>query len=70
MGLHRRDSLVKNITSKEEMHWAMRLFWSVHALDQRWSFGTGMPFAIQEADIDPMLPRPVRMLEVSGHVVD
>ncbi|MCJ1475617.1 hypothetical protein MMC13_004280 [Lambiella insularis] len=68
MGLHRRDSLFKNFSHKEEMRWAVRLFWSIYALDQRWSFGTGMPFAIQEADIDPLLPRPVRMLTVLGLV--
>lgn len=30
-------------------------------LDRRWSFGTGLPFAIQDADIDPLLPEPVRI---------
>jgi hypothetical protein len=28
-------------------------------LDRRWSFGTGMPFALQDTDIDPDLPKPV-----------
>ncbi|CAI7621141.1 unnamed protein product [Penicillium pancosmium] len=37
---------------------ALILFWSVFALDRRWSFGTGLPFSIQEADIDPSLPEP------------
>jgi hypothetical protein len=37
----------------------VRVFWSVYALDRRWSFGTGMPFAFQDADIDPLLPEPV-----------
>jgi hypothetical protein len=38
---------------------ALVLFWSVFALDRRWSFGTGLPFSIQEEDIDISLPEPV-----------
>lgn len=34
------------------------LFWSIYVLDRRWSFGTGMPFALQDSDIDPLLPKP------------
>lgn len=34
------------------------LFWSIYVLDRRWSFGTGMPFALQDSDIDPQLPKP------------
>jgi len=37
----------------------IKLFWSIYVLDRRWSFGTGMPFALQDADIDPLLPEPV-----------
>ena len=40
--------------------WTVRLFWVIYSLDRRWSFGTGMPFAMQDADIDPQLPEPVR----------
>ncbi|KAJ6442397.1 fungal specific transcription factor [Purpureocillium lavendulum] len=29
-----------------------RLFWTVYTLDHRWSFGTGLPFGIQDSDID------------------
>ena len=43
----------------EERSWAIKLFWSIYVLDRRWSFGTGMPFALQDADIDPLLPEPV-----------
>lgn len=59
MGLHRRDSLLKTFTNEAEYQQAVRLFWIVYALDRRWSFGTGMPFALQDADIDPGLPEPV-----------
>ena len=59
MGLHRRDSLLKHFTNEAEYQQAVRTFWVVYALDRRWSFGTGMPFALQDADIDPALPEPV-----------
>ncbi|RMZ77534.1 hypothetical protein DV737_g4338, partial [Chaetothyriales sp. CBS 132003] len=58
LGLHRRDSLLKTFTNEAEYQQALRIFWSVYALDRRWSFGTGMPFALQDADIDPALPEP------------
>ena len=59
MGLHRRDSLIRTFTNEAEYLQAVRVFWVVYALDRRWSFGTGMPFALQDADIDPSLPEPV-----------
>ncbi|KAG4437307.1 hypothetical protein IFR05_007203 [Cadophora sp. M221] len=58
LGLHRRDSFFKVITDDEERSNAIKLFWSIYVLDRRWSFGTGMPFALQDADIDPSLPEP------------
>ncbi|BCR89933.1 putative C6 transcription factor [Aspergillus chevalieri] len=59
-GLHRREtldqpSLVASAGSKDRLS---RLFWSVYILDLRWSFGTGMPFSLEESDIDPWLPEP------------
>lgn len=59
LGLHRRDSLFKVVADPEERASVVKLFWSVYVLDRRWSFGTGMPFALQDADIDPLLPEPV-----------
>ena len=58
MGLHRRQNLSKLFSDEEEVRWAIRLFWSIYVLDRRWSFGTGMPFALQDGDIDPALPKP------------
>ena len=67
MGLHRRESLIRTFTNEAEYLQAIRVFWIVYALDRRWSFGTGMPFALQDADIDPSLPEPVSYsLECSG----
>ncbi|PKS10910.1 hypothetical protein jhhlp_002668 [Lomentospora prolificans] len=31
---------------------AEKLFWSAYIMDRRWSFGTGLPFAISESDIN------------------
>lgn len=58
LGLHRSDSLYKNFPDPAVRASALRLFWSIYCLDRRWSFGTGMPFAMQDADIDPALPEP------------
>jgi hypothetical protein len=60
LGLHRQDSLYKNFPEAEDRAGAVRLFWCIYCLDRRWSFGTGMPFAMQDADIDPTIPEPVR----------
>lgn len=59
MGLHRRDTLLNTFPDEDERSWAIKLFWSIYVLDRRWSFGTGRPFALQDADIDPHLPEPV-----------
>jgi Fungal specific transcription factor domain len=68
MGLHRRESLLKSFSNEAEYLSAAKLFWVVYALDRRWSFGTGMPFALQDADIDANLPEPVSSRETSaGH---
>ncbi|KAL8677564.1 MAG: hypothetical protein Q9186_006025 [Xanthomendoza sp. 1 TL-2023] len=58
VGLHRNNILHRDFADHEERSWALKLFWSIFVLDRRWSFGTGLPFAIQDADIDPMLPEP------------
>lgn len=56
MGLHRRESLEKNIPHVATQKKAVVLFWCIYVLDRRWSFGTGMPFILQDSDIDPSLP--------------
>lgn len=58
LGLHRRETYGTIFSDEEERSSAVRSFWSVYVLDRRWSFGTGMPFALQDADIDPQLPKP------------
>jgi hypothetical protein len=56
-GLHRRETYDR--MDEEQRNIATLTFWSVYCLDRRWSFGTGMPFALQDSDIDPNLPKPV-----------
>ncbi|KAF2706663.1 hypothetical protein K504DRAFT_459071 [Pleomassaria siparia CBS 279.74] len=58
LGLHRRETYTAIFSDPEEQAAAIRTFWSVYVLDRRWSFGTGMPFALQDADIDPNLQKP------------
>lgn len=60
MGLHRHETVTKTYPDKDECFLALKVFWSIYVLDRRYSFGTGMPFAVPEADIDPSLPEPVR----------
>jgi hypothetical protein len=62
LGLHRRETYNTAFVDPEEHEGAIRTFWSVYVLDRRWSFGTGMPFALQDADIDPNIPKPVRSI--------
>lgn len=61
LGLHRRDALMKSFPNEDQWLEITRLFWSVYSLDRRWSLGTGLPFVIQDEDIDPNLPEPVRL---------
>ncbi|KAJ5597205.1 hypothetical protein N7537_007289 [Penicillium hordei] len=56
LGLHHLQGYSK--FDEEASRSALVLFWSVFALDRRWSFGTGLPFSIQEEDIDLSLPEP------------
>lgn len=65
MGLHRKRSLLTNFKTPEEQAKAARTFWCVYALDRRWSFGTGLSFALNDRDIDPELPEPVSVNSIS-----
>ncbi|GAB7348589.1 hypothetical protein MBLNU459_g6973t1 [Dothideomycetes sp. NU459] len=56
LGLHRKETY--DAMTEQECNATVLLFWAVYCLDRRWSFGTGMPFALQDSDIDPNLPKP------------
>ncbi|RAH46219.1 transcription factor domain-containing protein [Aspergillus brunneoviolaceus CBS 621.78] len=61
LGLHCQETWQKTGgVFPGELHrtWASRLFWCIYVLDRKWSFGTGLPFAIQDADMDTNLPEP------------
>ncbi|KAF2401524.1 fungal-specific transcription factor domain protein [Trichodelitschia bisporula] len=58
LGLHRHETYSQLFSTEEEKMAGVDLFWSVYVLDRRWSFGTGLPFTIQDADLDPMLIKP------------
>jgi hypothetical protein len=57
-GLHRRETLDLPAIMAAGKERVLRLFWSIYILDMRWSFGTGMPFSLEDTDIDPWLPEP------------
>lgn len=57
LGLHRKETY-DAIQDEGDRSDTMLLFWAIYVLDRRWSFGTGMPFALQDSDIDPQLPKP------------
>ena len=57
LGLHRRETY-EAMQDEGERAETVCLFWAIYVLDRRWSFGTGMPFALQDQDIDQMLPKP------------
>lgn len=58
LGTHRYSGLMK-IKNEQERKNALNSFWSAYVLDRRWAFGTGLPYVVQDSDIDPQLPQPV-----------
>lgn len=58
LGIHRYNGLMK-IKNEQERKNALNSFWSAYVLDRRWAFGTGLPYVVQDSDIDPQLPLPV-----------
>lgn len=61
-GLHRRQSIWETFEDEATRQLATRAFWCLYVLDRRWSFGTGLSFAIVDRDVDPELPEPVSLL--------
>lgn len=57
-GIHQRVGLMK-IASEEDRKNALNSFWTAYVLDRRWAFGTGLPFVMQDEEIDTELPYPV-----------
>ncbi|KAH6605910.1 Zn2Cys6 transcriptional regulator [Trichoderma cornu-damae] len=57
LGIHQKRGLMM-IQNETERRNALNSFWSAYVLDRRWAFGTGLPYAIQDDEIDPTLPLP------------
>ncbi|KAL3956251.1 hypothetical protein ACCO45_009097 [Purpureocillium lilacinum] len=57
LGIHQKRGLMK-IQDESERKNALNSFWSAYVLDRRWGFATGLPFALQDDEIDPQLPFP------------
>ncbi|KAI5293544.1 hypothetical protein KEM52_005439 [Ascosphaera acerosa] len=51
VGLHNEQGLASAGFRGHEAQMASRVFWTVYTLDRRWSFGTGLPFVLQDDDI-------------------
>ncbi|KAM0556911.1 hypothetical protein ACHAPJ_005584 [Fusarium lateritium] len=57
LGINQRTGLMR-IQDEEERKNALVSFWSAYVLDRRWAFATGLPFAVQDEEIDSQLPFP------------
>ena len=58
LGLHRRETIA-SISDPEAREEALTTFWTAYVLDRRWSFGAGLPYVIQDEEVDDQLPPPV-----------
>ncbi|KAH8195995.1 hypothetical protein TruAng_009833 [Truncatella angustata] len=52
LGYHSSTVMQHRFKSRDARERAKKVLWSAYMLDRRWSFGTGLPFAIHDSDID------------------
>ncbi|KAJ4327902.1 hypothetical protein N0V84_001713 [Fusarium piperis] len=45
------DRLQPHLLPNDKGVMSPEFYWSVYTLDRRWSFGTGLPFAVQDSDV-------------------
>lgn len=64
LGIHQRSGLL-GIRNELDRKNALNSFWTAYVLDRRWAFGTGLPYVVQDDDIDPHLPVPVRQIKMN-----
>jgi hypothetical protein len=57
LGIHQASGLAK-IQDETRRRNALNTFWTAYVLDRRWAFGTGLPYVLQDDEIDPRLPFP------------
>ncbi|KIW44407.1 uncharacterized protein PV06_02879 [Exophiala oligosperma] len=70
MGLHRSENISKSFPDEADRLEAVRNFWVVYALDRRYSFGTGLPFALQDQHLDRSLPGPDNAFPYLKHITE
>ncbi|CAG9977248.1 unnamed protein product [Clonostachys byssicola] len=58
LGFHRSEMIRKRCPTSSALSQAVRLFWSVYNTERRFSFGSGLPFVLRDADIHHDLPEP------------
>lgn len=69
MGLHRQETWQRTggtFPGELQWTWAQRLWWCIYVLDRKWSFGTGLPFGIQDSDMDTQLPELVCLTTIKA----
>lgn len=52
LGYHSSSDLQHRFKSRIAKDKARKVLWSAYTLDRRWSFGTGLPFGMNDSDID------------------
>ncbi|KAF4595509.1 fungal specific transcription factor domain-containing protein [Ophiocordyceps camponoti-floridani] len=57
LGIHQKRGLM-GIADEAERTIALNSFWTAFVLDRRWGFAAGLPFTLQDDEIDPELPFP------------
>lgn len=63
LGIHQTTGLTM-IRDEQVRKNALNSFWSAYMLDRRWAFATGLPYTVQDDEIDPKLPMPVRFSHI------
>ncbi|CAG9997150.1 unnamed protein product [Clonostachys byssicola] len=58
IGLNQAQVIRQMPGSDHDRKMAVRVFWCVYTLDRRWGFGNGLPFVIQDSDVDESSPEP------------
>jgi hypothetical protein len=67
LGLNRQQNILRSFPSPEGREWATFCFWCAYMLDRRGSIGLGVPYILQDDDIDTMAPVPRFDLTIVDH---
>ncbi|KAH8809356.1 hypothetical protein F5884DRAFT_402627 [Xylogone sp. PMI_703] len=58
LGLNQAETFKKQFIDGRDRSIAVKLFWSIYILDKRLCTNLGVPFVIQDSDIDALVPQP------------